>query len=96
MSFSVTYLGMSVLLIIVKLAYFYFTKFYYSNSNMFQAMKLLPHSVREGLMTLLIHPFQKACLPFPNHILEEVNMRLPVIAYQRNEDLLINIKVPEL
>ena len=66
----------------------------YNNTNgVFQAMEQLPHSVRQGLMTLLIHPFQKACLPFPNHILEEVNVRLPVIAYQRNEDLLINIKV---
>ena len=56
-------------------------------------MTKLPESVREGLMTLQIQPFRESTLPYPLHILSEVNERLPVIAYKRNEDLLINIKV---
>jgi hypothetical protein len=58
-----------------------------------QAMHKLPVSVREGLMVLKVQPFREACLPFPLRILSDVNERLPVIAYRRNEDLLINIKV---
>ena len=61
-----------------------------------QAMQTLPISVREGLMVLKIQPFRDTCLPFPLRILSDVNERLPVIAYRRNEDLLINIKVPVL
>ncbi|KAL5256854.1 hypothetical protein ACHWQZ_G011949 [Mnemiopsis leidyi] len=56
------------------------------------AMQKLPVSVREGLMVLKIQPFRDSCLPFPLRILSDVNERLPVIAYRRNEDLLINIK----
>ena len=58
-----------------------------------EAMELLPIMVREGLMVLKVQPFREACLPFPRQILSDVNVRLPVIAYSRNEDLLINIKV---
>ena len=63
--------------------------------NIKQAMNSLPEIVREGFVLLEMLPFRESILPYPQKILSEVHTTLPVIAYRRNEDLLIAIKVRE-
>ena len=48
---------------------------------------------RRSMIQVLGESFKESCLPYPTEVIEAVQARLPVIANDRNENLIKVIKV---
>ena len=56
-------------------------------------MKAMEISRRRGMIKVLGENYQNKTLPYPTDVLDAICSRLPVIANNRNEDLIKVIKV---
>ncbi len=56
-------------------------------------MKAMETCRRRGMVKVLGKNYQNSCLPYPTDVIDSICSRLPVIANDRNEDLIKVIKV---
>ncbi|XP_063958044.1 dynein axonemal heavy chain 6-like isoform X2 [Lytechinus pictus] len=63
-----------------------------AHSEMVNSMENMEKERRSGMIHVLVHNFQKTCLPYPTNVMVAVVRRLPQIANRRNENLLKVIK----
>ncbi|XP_022090728.1 dynein heavy chain 6, axonemal-like isoform X2 [Acanthaster planci] len=63
-----------------------------THTEMIRSMTGMEVQRRRGMVTVLGENFKQACFPYPNEVLEAIRARLPVIANERNENLIKVIK----
>ncbi|XP_038073413.1 dynein heavy chain 6, axonemal-like isoform X3 [Patiria miniata] len=63
-----------------------------THTEMIRSMTVMEVQRRRSMIMVLGQNFKEACMPYPNEVLDAILARLPVIANERNENLIKVIK----